>query len=216
MKYKAVLFDLDGTVIDTSKGIYNAIRHTEKLLNLESISEEQMRLHIGPPPEEAFQRSFGLYGADLKKTITIYRQYSLERGVYEAEIYKGMPELLVNLREFGYKLGVVTLKLEETAVKMLQYFDIASHFDIVKGAQPDLRIKKSELLVSSMSCLLLDRSDCVLIGDSEYDAIGAREAGMDFIGVLYGFGFRIEADVKKHKSVACVRHIKEIRDFLAV
>jgi phosphoglycolate phosphatase len=216
MKYKAILFDLDGTLADTSRGIYNAIRHTEKLLNLESISAEQMRLHIGPPPEESFQRSFGLSGANLKKAVTIYRQYSLEYGLYEAEIYNDMLELLMVLKGLEYKLGVVTLKSEEIAIKMLRYLNVASYFDVIKGTHPDLLIKKSTLLNLSASQLLLNRSDCVLIGDSDYDAIAAQEVGIDFIGVLYGFGFRTEADVKKYKDTSCVRQVKEIRNFLAV
>jgi phosphoglycolate phosphatase len=216
MNYRAVLFDLDGTLADTSKGIYNAIRHTEKLLNLEPISEDQMRSHIGPPPEKSFQRSFGLSGANLEKAVSIYRQYSLECGLYEAEIYSDMPELLMALKKLGYKLGVVTLKSEEIAIRMLRYLNIASYFDVIKGAQSGLLVMKSVLLDLSVSQLLLNRSDCVLIGDSDYDAIGAEEAEMDFIGVLYGFGFRTEDDLKKYKNVACVRLVNELREFLVV
>jgi phosphoglycolate phosphatase len=216
MKYKAVLFDLDGTLADTSRGIFNAIRHTERLLNLKPISEEQMRSHIGPPPEESFQRSFGLSGPDLEKAMTIYRQYALERGLYEAELYDGMIELLTTLKGFGYKLGVVTLKHEETAMAMLRHLNIVSYFNIIMGSRPGQHINKSALLETSIDYLLLGKSDCIFIGDSEYDAKGAEEVGVDFIGVLYGFGFRREGDLKKYKNVACVKQIKEIRDFLTV
>jgi phosphoglycolate phosphatase len=216
MRYKAVLFDLDGTLLDTSRGIYNAIRHVEELLSLEPISDYQMRSHIGPSPDEAFQRSYGLHGARLEKAIAVYRQYALEQGLYEAEIYDGISELLMLLKDLGYKLGVVTLKFEEIAVKMLRHFNIAQYFDVVKGASPGLHSNKSTLLVIAMSCLGLSKNDCVLVGDSEYDAIGAEEADINFIGILYGFGFKTEIDVRKHKNVTCVKQVKEIRNFLAI
>jgi phosphoglycolate phosphatase len=216
MHYKAILFDLDGTLMDTSKGIYNAIQHVQESLGLPSLSEEQMKSHIGPSPEESFKRSFGLYGKYLEQALFVYKQYSLEYGIYEAELYNGVPELLKTLQEWGYKLGVVTLKMEGSATKMLQHFNMVQYFDSIKGALSGSPLLKSELLIECITCLKLEKNDCLLIGDSEYDAIGAEDIGIDFIGVLYGFGFKTENDVKRYKNVGYIKDVKELRDILMV
>ena len=124
MKYKAILFDLDGTLADTSEGIYNCIIHTQKTLHLHPISEEQMRTHIGPSPQDSFKRSFGLDGKQLERAMVIYKHYAMEKGLYEAIIYGGIKELLQTLKYAGCKLCVVTLKNEEVTIKMLRYFQL--------------------------------------------------------------------------------------------
>jgi phosphoglycolate phosphatase len=212
--HKAILFDLDGTLVDTSTGIYNCIRHTQNILKLPLISEEQMRSHIGPAPEESFNRSFGLEGKALKQAVNIYRQYAIEQGIYEAEVYNGIPELLTKLKQNDYLLGIATLKLEETTKKMMVYFHLLQYFDVIKGAHAERYLEKSDILIACITSLCIEKYQCVLIGDSSYDAIGAKKIGIDFIGVTYGFGFKIFEDVIKYKNIGCMNNIEEIEKFI--
>jgi phosphoglycolate phosphatase len=211
MKYKAILFDLDGTLADTSEGIYNCIIHTQRALNLPLISEEQMRTHIGPSPEDSFKRSFGLRGEQLQQAMVIYKQYAMEKGLYEAVIYNGIKKLLQHLKHDSYRLYVVTLKNENVAIEMLRYFQLIDYFDIIRGAHTDRHDKKSALINNCINISEIEKSGCVLIGDSEYDALGAEEAGIDFIGVTYGFGFKTVEDIMKHKNVGYANSVEELR-----
>jgi phosphoglycolate phosphatase len=211
MKYKAILFDLDGTLADTSRGIYNCIIHTQRTLKLPLISEEQMRTHIGPSPEDSFKRSFGLHGEQLQQTMVIYKQYAMEKGLYEAVMYSGIKELLHYLKQDGCKLCVVTLKNEDVAIEMLRYFQLIDYFDIIGGAHVDRHDKKSALINNCINILGIEKSGCVLIGDSEYDAVGAEEAGIDFIGVTYGFGFKTVEDVMKYRNIGYANSVEALR-----
>jgi phosphoglycolate phosphatase len=97
---------------------------------------------------------------------------------------------------------------------MIRHFQLIDYFDIISGAHIDRHDKKSALINNCINILGIEKSDCVLIGDSEYDAIGAKEAGIDFIGITYGFGFKDESDLDAYNHVGCAVNIKELEQIL--
>ncbi|MCQ2284706.1 MAG: HAD hydrolase-like protein [Bacteroidales bacterium] len=209
-RYNTIIFDLDGTIADTSEGIYNCIRFVQEKLRLPAITSEQMRSHIGPPMQESYARNFGLSGAQLDEAVSYHKEYALTKGLYEATLYPGIPTLLQSLSDEGCRLAMATLKFEETARKMLDYLKVSSYFHAICGTLSQIKLTKAQLLAKSIERCKSSKSNALLIGDSSYDAIGAHQAGIDFLGVTYGFGFKSKADVDEYPNVGCAERISDI------
>lgn len=208
--YRLIIFDLDGTLADTSEGIFNSIRYTQEKLGLyPPETEEQMRSHIGPPVEESYNRIFGLTGERLQQAAAYHKEYALQKGLYEASLYDGIPELLSQLKQ-EYKLAVATLKFEETAMQMLQHLGIAEYFYTICGAIPSQHTTKLDTLRRAMQHCNATPAQTLLIGDSRYDAFGAQQDAIDFLAVTYGFGFRTVADTADFPNIACATTVEEI------
>ena len=214
--YKTIIFDLDGTLADTSEGIYNCIRYAQTKMSLPSITDAQMRSHIGPPMHEAYERSFQLTGSALEQAISYHKEYALTKGLYEASLYDGMPQLLSRFKAQGIKLSVATLKYEETAKKMLSFLNVASYFNVICGSLSEVKLTKAQLLEKCVTLCQGEKSTALLIGDSAYDALGAKEADIDFLGVTYGFGFQTADDVNQYPNVGCARSTEEIGLLISV
>ena len=213
-EYRLIIFDLDGTLADTSEGIYNSIRYTQEKMNLyPPETEDQMRSHIGPPVTESYNRIFGLTGERLQQAAAYHKEYALQKGLYEASLYEGIPELLAQLKQ-KYKLAVATLKFEETATQMLQYLGIAQYFDIICGAIPDQHTTKLDTLHRARQHCNATPAQTLLIGDSRYDALGAQQDAIDFLAVTYGCGFRTAADAAEFPNVGCAGNVVELLSFL--
>lgn len=212
--YQTIIFDLDGTLADTSEGIYNSIRYAQKMMGLPPITGAQMRSHIGPPMHESYERNFHLIGEELELAIGYHKEYALKKGLYEASLYDGIPQLLSQLNSQGLKLAVATLKYEETAQKMLSFLNIASFFHVICGTLSEVKLTKAKLLEKCVDLCQGEKSTALLIGDSSYDALGAQEAGIDFLGVTYGFGFHNTEEVNQYPNVGCVRAPGEIEEML--
>lgn len=189
--YELVLFDLDGTLLDTSPGIFNSVRYAESRMGLTPIPDSRLREFVGPPPKSMYQSIYGLNEENAFLAAQKHREYGKTKAIYEARVYPGIRELLAALKGKGYKLAVATLKAETIARTILEYYGIAAYFDTIVGMDPQ------ETLTKRMTIdLARDRTNTtgksILVGDSSYDHIGATEAGIDFLGVLYGFGFAPE------------------------
>ena len=131
--YKTVLFDLDGTLLDTSEGILGAVKYAQQQMNLPSLPDSRLREFIGPPPVESYKRIFGVDEAIAQQAAFFHRKYGSEHGLFEAQHYPGISELLQNLKNSGRFLGVATLKREDTAQKILAHFNLKQYFDVIAG-----------------------------------------------------------------------------------
>ena len=193
--YKLAIFDLDGTLADTSPGILNCIRYTQSKMNLPEISLEKMYSHVGPPMSESYNRNFGLEGDELKQAVEYHKEYAMSKGYKEIVFYDGIIEVLEKLREKNIMIAVATLKSYKTAVKIFEEFNIIGLFDCIAGVGLENLNTKSDVLNYCLKKLKVGKNEAVLIGDSKYDAIGASEVGIDFIAVTYGFGFKEKSDI---------------------
>lgn len=200
-KYELIIFDLDGTLADTSPGILNSIRYAQKMMDLPEITLEQMYSHVGPPMEESYHRNFGLTGEQLKQAVSYHKEYAMKQGYKEIELYKGISELLAELKKHGYKTAVATLKAHSTAVKIFESLNLSDKFDIIKGVEINAPMTKAQLLEYCLNQTDTSKEKALLIGDSIYDAVGAQEAEIDFLGVNYGFGFKSKEDVDGYKNI---------------
>ena len=191
MKYKLAVFDMDGTLADTSEGILNCHRYAHKVMGRPEPRDEELDGVIGGPLLETYKTRFGFPEEDAKQAVKIYRERYAEQGIYEAKLYDGMKETLQQLKASGVKLAVATLKAERFAKIMLANMGVADLFDAIYGVDENDKRTKAELIQMCMDTLQVEKSETVMIGDSIHDLNGAKECNVDFIGVTYGFGFKM-------------------------
>ena len=189
MSYRLFIFDLDGTLVDTSPGIMASVRHAEGKLGLAPLPEETLRRFIGPPLTESFTRYYGAGPEEARRMVEVYRERYGVLGYREGRVYPRIPEILEAIRAGGGTAAVATLKHQAMARLSLAAFGLEGAFAAV-AAGTDANPTKAELIRQVMEELgWEDPASAVMIGDSPYDGIGAREAGVAFVPALYGFGF---------------------------
>ncbi|WP_294466558.1 HAD family hydrolase [uncultured Ruminococcus sp.] len=188
---KLIIFDLDGTLLDTSEGIMHCYRKTGAILNLQENTIENKKCVIGGPLKDGFQCLYKIDSENqLEKAIATYRSIYQSEGIKMFCAYDGIEELLKNLKENGYLLAVATLKAESYAKQMLESAGFAKYFDVIHGWDGTDRCTKAYIITKVIFTLNMISSEAILVGDSEYDAYGADAADVDFLGVSYGFGIR--------------------------
>lgn len=184
-----ILFDLDGTLVNTAEGITRSVQYALKHFGMTETDRKKLERFIGPPLLESFQREYGFSEEKSNQAIKIYRERYAEKGIYECELYSEVEVILQTLKQKDFRLGVASSKPEKFCQKILEHLRIAQYFEVIGGARADLGIaSKSQVVEDVLERLhIQERNQAVLIGDTKYDAIGAREAGIDCIGIAYGF-----------------------------
>ncbi|MBR4962137.1 MAG: HAD hydrolase-like protein [Clostridia bacterium] len=190
-----LVFDLDGTLIDSSEGILGTLRHTFAVMGFTLLPEEQMRKFIGPPLEPAFMEFLGVDRETSVKAVQVYRAEYKITGILGVEVYDGVPEMLEALVSAGHTLHVATSKPEAFALRIFENIGLAKYFTHICGAGMDgTRAKKAEVLEELFSRGGVDTPDAEtladwrMIGDRIYDVEGAASFGMKSVGVTWGFG----------------------------
>lgn len=192
--YQYILFDLDGTLTNPEIGITSSVMYALEKFGVKVEDRKELHPFIGPPLSYSFQTYYGLSEADSELAIKYYRERFSVKGLYENEVYEGVEKLLQQLKESGKKLIIATSKPEEFTLKILEHFDLLKYFDYVAGATMDgSRGEKADVIRYAIEISgIQDRSQAIMIGDRKYDILGAKENGLDSIGVLFGFGDREE------------------------
>jgi phosphoglycolate phosphatase len=214
MKKSAVLFDLDGTLLDTTDGVLESAVHAAVSLGCEPLPHETMLHFVGPPIQESFMRYYGMDKAGAQEAANIFRSYYKENALFKAKPYPGLIETLKALSSNGMALGVATYKREDYAIKVLQHFAIAQYCKSMHGADNFNRLTKADIVEMCIGELGVDRKEVVLVGDTEHDAVGAVNAGVDFIGVTFGFGFKTESDIGRYPNIGCINSLEEIVELI--
>lgn len=192
--YKYVLFDLDGTLTNSELGITKSVQHALKKFGIEVEDRTVLRPFIGPPLGESFQVYYGMSKEDSERAIEYYRERFSVKGLYENEVYEGVEKMLQDLKESGKKLILATSKPEKFTMLILEHFDLLKYFDFVAGATMDgSRGEKADVIRYALEISgIEDKSEAIMVGDRKFDILGAKENGLASIGVLYGFGDRVE------------------------
>ena len=195
-KYDVFLFDLDGTLTDTGPGIRNSVAYALKQQGISVSDMSELNRFVGPPLIDSFKNFYGMNDEQADKAVADYRSVYAEKGIYENNIYDGMRDLLKTLFEKGKTLAVATSKPERFAKLIVDDLQISQHFTIVAGADMEgTRNKKSLVIEYALDALnVTDRNRVLMIGDTKFDVIGARECGIDCLGVLFGYGSRQELE----------------------
>ncbi len=194
--YQYIFFDLDGTLTDPGIGITNSVAYALKKWKIEVADRSELYKFIGPPLLDSFQKYYGFSAEEAEKAVAYYREYFKVTGIYENTIYDGTEKLLADLKASGKKVVLATSKPQAFAEIILKHFHIEPYFDVVAGATMDgSRSKKTDVILYALAeCGIEDKSQAVMVGDREHDIIGAKNAGLDSIGVLCGYGDREELE----------------------
>lgn len=211
--YKTLLFDLDGTLTDPGEGITNSVAYALRCFGITPPPREALYPFIGPPLVDSFQKFYGFSHADGLKAVDCYREYYRDRGIFENALYPGMESLLHDLREAGYQICLATSKPEQFAIQILEHFGILPCFHHVAGALMDeSRNKKSEVIAHALTLCGADTASCLMIGDREYDVLGAKEFSIPTVGVLFGYGSREELTAAGAVHIA--ETVQDLREYL--
>lgn len=209
-----ILFDLDGTLLDTTEGIIESVCHTLRVLNLPIPTSSGLLAFVGPPLQMSFMEKYGFDQHEAQNAADIFRDYYKTQAMLKAKLYPGIIQLMEDLKNTGKHLAVATYKREDYAQKILSHFGIDKYCESIRGADNFNQLKKSDIIKLCVEELGGDKKQSVLVGDTKHDALGAQEAGIDFLGVTYGFGFQTADDVNLYPNVGCARLPGEIGERL--
>ena len=192
MRRNIILFDLDGTLTDSGPGIMKAGQYALRAVGIERDWRE-LSFFVGPPLSETFARFVSAENVDA--AVAKFREYYQQDGWLDNAPYPGIPALLAHLKSEGKRLFVATSKLDTMAERILEHFGLAPYFDAICGApegdkEAGKKVNVVKAALKAAGCDDLSRA--VMVGDREHDVIGAHLAGLDVIGVLYGYGSREE------------------------
>ncbi len=192
MSWDIILFDLDGTLTESGPGIMKAGQYALRAFGIERDWRE-LSFFVGPPLSETFARF--VPAQDVDAAVAKFREYYQKDGWLDNAPYPGIPELLAHLKAQGKRLFVATSKLDTMAERIVEHFGLMPYFEAVCGApagdkEAGKKVNVVRAALKSAGCDGLSRA--VMVGDREHDVIGAHLAGLDVIGVLYGYGSREE------------------------
>ena len=214
MSFEHVIFDLDGTLTNPALGITNSIIYALKKMDVEPPEREKLYCCIGPPLIGCFESLFNMSRQEAERALALYREYFSVTGLFENEVYEGIDDLLASLCKSNKKIYLATSKPEEFATEILKHFDLYKYFTFVAGnTLSEDRPKKLDVLKYLLKTYPeISAENSVMIGDTAYDAAGSRDAGLDCIGVLYGFGSR--EDFEREGAKHIVTSVSELKNLL--
>ena len=215
MMKKNILFDLDGTLTDPFVGISTCIIYALEKLNAKVPEPESLGWCIGPPLHDSFCKLLDGDMALAQKAVMFYRERFQKTGMFENQVYETIPEALGALKENGHTLFVATSKVRIFAEKIIDHFNLAPFFKSVHGAEMDgTSADKAALIAYILAQEGLERVDTVMVGDTAYDMVGAKENGIYGLGVLWGYGSRQDLEdagagrcISSPRELNCIRHI---------
>lgn len=193
--YKAIFFDLDGTLTESGEGITKSVQYALEKIGKPEEDLEKLKVFVGPPLMEQFMKYAGVDEATGRKAVEFYRERYEVKGIYENHPYEGVEKMLQELKRKGYILAVASSKPEYYVTQILDYFKLSSYFDAVVGSEMNgARTSKSEVIEEALKRINMSdkRNEVLMVGDKEHDVLGARAAGLDCVAVAYGYGTQEE------------------------
>ncbi len=188
-----ILFDLDGTLTDPMLGITKSVRYALSNFGIEVATLEELTPFIGPPLKGSFQKFYGFSEEDAETALAKYREYFSKTGLFENQVYEGIPALLKSLKAQGKHLYVATSKPTVFATQILEHFHLAEFFDFIGGSElSGERVEKSDVIAYVLKEKKICKDSAVMVGDRCFDVTAGKEAGLVTIGVLYGYGDKEE------------------------
>lgn len=198
-KYKNILLDLDGTIIDSGSGIMKSVQYVLDHFSMYHEPEEKLRKFIGPALIDSFMNFYGFSKEKAEEAVEYFRDYYPEKGMFDAFIYPGMRECIEKMAGDGKKLVLLTSKPIFFASQILQHFGLSDYFFMEIG--PDLSEQSSDktrLIEKALHEGNFLKEDCLMVGDTKYDILAAKDVGIDSVAALYGYGEVEEISIAKY------------------
>ncbi|MFW2056217.1 HAD-IA family hydrolase [Acinetobacter haemolyticus] len=190
MTIKNILIDLDGTLTDPKTGIHGSIRYALEKLNQPLADEVDLDWTIGPPLKASLAKLLDTQDDDLaEQALAAYRERFSVTGLFENEVYPTVEGTLRHLQTQGYQLFLATAKPAVYAKQILAHFQLDQYFTEMYGSElTGERTNKADLIAYILEQEQLNAQHCIMVGDRQYDVIGARANGIETIAVNYGYG----------------------------
>lgn len=189
MKYKAIIFDLDGTLTDTLYDLRESTNYALRQMGWKERSIDEVRQFVGNGVRRLMEQAVPAHTEELEflECFEIFREHYIEHCQDHTDLYPGIRELLTELKKRGYKMAIVSNKLQ-AGVNELQHTFFKDIIDVSLGEQDGFRRKPFPDLVNlALERLGVSRDEAIYVGDSEVDMATARNAGLPCISVLWGF-----------------------------
>lgn len=194
---EVILFDLDGTLTDSGPGITRCVQYALQSFGREEPDLKKLECFVGPPLLDSFMRYGHLSKEDAEKAVEKYRERYTDIGIFENEVYEGIPEVLRDLRERGKILAVASSKPEVYVERILKHFGLRDFFTVVTGSEmTGERTDKAEVIEETLKRLGRSekREGILMVGDRDYDVYGAAACGLPCVGAAFGYGGREELE----------------------
>ena len=235
---KKILFDLDGTLTNPKTGITKSVQYALAHFGIEE-EADNLTQFIGPPLIDSFMNFYGFSLEQAREGVTVYREYFAPKGIFENDVYPGVPEMLAALKEKGAILAVASSKPELFVEQILEHFDLAKYFDVVVGSLlNETRTSKEEVLEEALRQLGVMSTDnlrqvgytkkdndivatmedddkkatIAMVGDRKFDIIGAKAHGLTAVGVSFGFAEPGELEAEEPDFIA--ETVEQLKDYL--
>ena len=214
--YQVILFDLDGTLTDSKEGIFNSLRYAFEKLGEPIPTEEQLLTFIGPPMKDSFKNFCGYPEEKAAYATALFRERYVPIGKFENAPAPGMKELLARLKADGYRTALASSKPEELCVPICEKFGFAPSLDVIAGSLPLEERTKADVIRDAIARLGLteaDKPQILMVGDRKFDVLGAKECGIDCVGVEF-FGYAEPNELRDAGAVAVVQTAEELEQFI--
>lgn len=198
-----LLFDLDGTLVNTSEGILNSAKYALDRLGIIERDPDRLNQFIGPPLKDTFLMQYGFDEPAATRAVETFREYYRETGIRQCQLYPGIPEVLAKLRSSGFRLFVATSKPTYFSEIILNALGVAQEFQEIVGSNLDnTRSRKSEIIQYILDAYSeFSQNSFVMIGDKSQDLKGAEQCNIPAVGVMYGFGTFDELNAHPHLAL---------------
>ena len=219
--FEYILFDLDGTLTDPKLGITSSVQYALRALGIEEPSLDKLEVFIGPPLTDSFREFYGLDEEQMITAVDKYRERFATQGIFENEIYPGIPQMLADLKAMGNKLAIASSKPTLFVEQILEHFEIRKYFDDVVGSNMDGTRGRKEEVVEEALCRMLPagmtpakkRDAVAMVGDRKFDIEGAAAHGITSVGV--SFGYAPEGELEQAGADYIVNSVQSLYDVLA-
>ena len=211
---RSVIFDLDGTLLDTGEGILESVRFAGREAGFEELPPQTLLRFIGPPVQQSFMTYCNCSKEEAQAAAEIFRNYYKDRALLKATPYEGIYETCEVLKERGVRMAVATYKREDYALTLLRHFHFDRYCRPMHGADNLNVLKKEDIVRLCMDEMGAVAESSVLVGDTAHDATGAEKAGIPFLAVTYGFGFQTEEDAAGYAHIGVADSPLKILDYI--
>lgn len=214
--YKAILFDLDGTLTESGEGIIRSVQYALESLGRPVPEAEELEVFIGPPLVDQFMEFTGMDREEAEKGVSYYRERYAREGIFENKLYPGVESMLAQLKRKKYILAVASSKPEKFVIQILDHFGISEYFDVITGSGLDgTRVHKTEVIEEALKRLGMEnrREEVLMVGDRKHDILGARQSGLECLAVSYGYASMEE--LQNAEPIAIADSTQGVVDFFA-
>lgn len=215
-KFEYVLFDLDGTLTDPKEGITNCVKYALVSLGRTVLPDDELMQFIGPPLEDSFKNICKMDEKMAKEATAKYRERFSSIGIYENKLFDQTDDLLSALKTAGKKVALATSKPTKFAKIIMENFNIIQYFDVIYGSEFDgTRYTKTDVICDVLKEFGIDgekHDSVVMVGDREYDVIGAKNCNIASIGVRYGYA--VDGELEAAGADYIVDTVCELKEFL--